>query len=143
RQRQPSPGRRSAGAGASAARRRSVRKVVMRPKVAVSVSPKPPPLRVGIDLGGTKIEGVVMDEAGTERPRLRVATPRDDYAATVEAITSLVDGLLTEAEAAAGAQCTIGVATPGSISPSSGRIQNANSTWLNGRTLGPDLTARL
>ncbi len=115
----------------------------MRPKVAVSVSPKPPPLRVGIDLGGTKIEGVVMDEAGTERPRLRVATPRDDYAATIEAIASLVDGLLAEAGAAAGAQCTIGVATPGSISPSSGRMQNANSTWLNGRTLGPDLAARL
>ncbi|MFN3743685.1 MAG: ROK family protein [Hyphomicrobiaceae bacterium] len=114
----------------------------MRPKVAVST--KPPVLRVGIDLGGTKIEGVVMDEAGAERPRRRIATPRDDYAATIEAIATLVDDLLQEAEAAPGVeQATVGVATPGSVSPLTGLIQNANSTWLNGRPLGADLAARL
>lgn len=116
----------------------------MRTKVSVSVSPKTPPLRIGIDLGGTKIEGVVMDDGGVERPRRRVPTPRDDYAATVEAIATLVEELRAEAETSPGASpCTIGVATPGSISPRTGGMQNANSTWLNGRTLGPDLAARI
>ena len=116
----------------------------MRAPVAVSIARKPPPLRIGIDLGGTKIEGVVMDEAGVERPRRRVPTPRDDYAGTIETIATLVDALRLEAADEPGAaSCTIGVATPGSISPQSGRLQNANSTWLNGTTLGPDLEARL
>lgn len=122
----------------------------MRPKVAVSgppapSAPDPKPLRVGIDLGGTKIEGVVMDEAGNERPRQRVATPRDDYDATVAAIAAMVDNLLAEAAdtGRGSGTATIGLATPGSVSPLTGRIQNANSTWLNGRTLGPDLSAVL
>jgi fructokinase len=116
----------------------------MRPKGAVSVSHKLPALRVGIDLGGTKIEGVVMDETGAERPRRRIATPRDDYVATIDAIATLVDELLQEAEAVPGAaQSTIGVATPGSVSPLTGLMQNANSTWLNGQPLGADLPARL
>ena len=122
----------------------------MKPKVAVSIpsaprQPSPTPLRVGIDLGGTKIEGVVMDDAGNERPRQRVATPRDDYAATIAAIAAMVGSLLADAAAAGhgGGPATVGVATPGSLSPRSGRMQNANSTWLNGRTLGPDLSAAL
>jgi fructokinase len=108
------------------------------------VAEAPAPLRIGIDLGGTKIEGVVMDERGAERPRRRVPTPRDDYAATLEAIATLVDELLAEAGAELGARAvSIGIATPGSVSPRTGQMQNANSTWLNGRTLGPDLAARL
>jgi fructokinase len=122
----------------------------MRPTVPVSTSSasaplKTHPLLVGIDLGGTKIEGVVMGRDGTERPRQRVATPRDDYDATVAAITAMVESLLADAASAGHATgaATIGVATPGSLSPRTGRIQNANSTWLNGRTLGPDLSAAL
>jgi len=122
----------------------------MRPKIAVSSSAAPSvaapkPLRIGIDLGGTKIEGVLMDDAGNEFPRQRVATPRDDYDATVAAIAAMVESLI--ADAGIGGQgigaATIGVATPGSLSPHTARMQNANSTWLNGRTLGPDLSAAL
>jgi fructokinase len=122
----------------------------MRPKVAVSTlsAPslaKPKSLRIGIDLGGTKIEGVLMDEAGNERPRQRVATPRDNYEATVAAIAAMVESLLADATIAGRgrATATIGIATPGSLSPRTGRMQNANSTWLNGRMLGPDLTTAL
>jgi fructokinase len=116
----------------------------MRTTVSMPAARKPAPLRIGIDLGGTKIEGVVMDATGSEHPRRRVPTPRDDYGGTIEAIATLVDELRadTGASVAAGAY-TIGVATPGSISPRTGRMQNANSTWLNGRTLGPDLAGRL
>jgi len=116
----------------------------MRPKVSLSVPYAAPLLRLGIDLGGTKIEGVVMDAGGAERPRRRVPTPRDDYAATLDAIAALVDELLAEAAADAVAPAvSIGIATPGSVSPRSGRMQNANSTWLNGQALGPDLADRL
>jgi fructokinase len=119
----------------------------MRSRVAVSVAAQalPKPLRVGIDLGGTKIEGVVMDEAGSERPRQRSTTPRNDYEATIAAISAMVRSLLAEA-ASVGLRtgaASIGVATPGSLSPHTGRIQNANSTWLNGRALGADLSAAL
>ena len=84
----------------------------MRSTVSMTVARKPTPLRIGIDLGGTKIEGVVMDEAGGERPRRRVPTPRDDYEATIEAIAKLVGDLVAEAgtSAATGA-CTVGIAT--------------------------------
>ncbi len=111
----------------------------------MSVSVQPQSLRVGIDLGGTKIEGVVMDETGNERPRQRLATPRNDYKATIAAITAMVQSVLAEA-AGTGLRtsgATIGIATPGSLSPRTGRMQNANSTWLNGRSLGEDLTAAL
>src|SRR5688572_29685581 len=85
-----------------------------------------------------------MDDAGVERPRRRVPTPRDDYAATIEAIATLVGELRAEAETVPSANpCTIGVATPGSISPRTGGMQNANSTWLNGRTREPDLATRI
>lgn len=115
----------------------------MRTTVSMPVARKPNPLRIGIDLGGTKIEGVVMDETGGERPRRRVPTPRDDYAATIEAIATLVDDLIADAGVSARVSaCTIGIATPGSVSPRTGRMQNANSTWLNGQTLGPDLASR-
>jgi fructokinase len=96
-------------------------------------------MRIGIDLGGTKIEGVALDAPGTERARRRVATPRDDYEATLRAIVDLVAAL----EAEAGTRGSVGVGMPGAISPATGRVKNANSTWLNGRLLKPDLESAL
>jgi len=94
------------------------------------------PDALGIDLGGTKIEALLLDAAGGERWRRRVPTPRD-YAGTVEAIASLVQ----EAEMLA-PDCTVGIGTPGSATPA-GLMKNCNSTWLNGRPLGGDLRSRL
>ncbi len=92
---------------------------------------------VGIDLGGTKIEGLALDK-GVEQARVRVATPRDDYAGTLDAIVNIVSGLVPGGQAA-----TVGVGIPGSIEPSTGLVKNANSTWLIGRPLKQDLEARL
>lgn len=94
---------------------------------------------LGVDLGGTKIEVVVLDPDGHECLRRRVPTPQGNYAATVEAVGDLVES----AEQALGVRCTVGVGTPGAISPATGLIKNANSTCLNGRALGEDLTRRL
>ncbi|WP_295884226.1 ROK family protein [uncultured Thiohalocapsa sp.] len=97
------------------------------------------PGRIGIDLGGTKIEGAVLTAAGELRQRRRIPTPRHDYDATLTAIAELATALSTEGPCAAG----IGVGTPGAISPFDGRLRNANSIWLNGRTLEADLARRL
>src|SRR4029453_3623363 len=91
-------------------------------------------MRIGIDLGGTKIEGIALDES-REVARRRVETPRDDYAATVVALAEVVADL----ERAAGAPGTVGVGIPGTLSPDSGLVKNANSTWLLGRPLKTDL----
>ncbi len=96
------------------------------------------PVRIGIDLGGTKIEAIALDADGRERFRHRVATPRGDYAATVEAVALLV----VQAEAVVG-RSTVGVGMPGVVSPATGLVKNANSTWLNGRPLSEDLASRL
>jgi fructokinase len=95
-------------------------------------------MRIGVDLGGTKIEAVALDRQGRERFRRRVSAPREDYAGTVEAIA----GLVAEAEAVAG-PASVGIGMPGTISPATGLVKNANSTWLNGRPLREDLCARL
>ena len=95
--------------------------------------------RIGIDLGGSKIEIAVLDAAGGEVLRRRVATPAGDYAATLDAIAGLVES----AERERGARCTVGVAMPGALSLATGLVKNANSTCLNGRALKPDLEARL
>src|SRR5262245_2696319 len=92
-------------------------------------------LRIGIDLGGTKIEGIALD-GSREVARIRVDTPRDDYAATLDAIASVVAGL----ERSIGATGTVGIGIPGTMS--SGVIKNANSVWLLGRPLQVDLEAR-
>jgi fructokinase len=94
--------------------------------------------RIGVDLGGTKIEVAVLDETGAARLRRRVASPRD-YAGAVEAIAGLVEG----AEAELGASATVGIGIPGSENPATRLIRGANSTHLNGRPLGADLEARL
>jgi fructokinase len=94
-------------------------------------------VRIGIDLGGTKIEGIVLD-GSRELARVRVDTPRDDYAATLDAIVALIANLRTTA----GAQATVGIGIPGTIA-STGLVKNANSTWLIGRPLQHDLESRL
>lgn len=91
--------------------------------------------RIGIDLGGTKIEGLLIGPNGKEIARCRVKTPRDDYDGTLHEIAGLISGL----EAEANLKATVGVGMPGSISPHSGLAQNANSTWLNGRPFATDL----
>lgn len=98
--------------------------------------------RVGIDLGGTKISGVMLDQHGTELARSRLTTPRDDYRATLEIVSRLV----AELEAAAGRRpgsATVGVGTPGSWQPRLERMKNCNSTWLNDRPLLHDLEGLL
>jgi len=92
-------------------------------------------MRMGIDLGGTKIEAIVLDEAGAERFRERVATPQGDYAGILDAL----HGLASRAEQAAGEACSVGVGTPGAISPASGLMKNSNSVVLNGKPLKADL----
>jgi fructokinase len=91
-------------------------------------------LRIGVDIGGTKIEALALDAAGHEVFRKRIPTPRGDYEATVAAVVSLV------AEAGAG---TVGVGIPGALSRATGRVKNANSTWLIGRSLKEDLEKAL
>ncbi|MEW6320655.1 MAG: ROK family protein [Acidobacteriota bacterium] len=96
-------------------------------------------MRIGVDLGGTKIEGVALALDGRPLARRRVPTPRGDYEGTIGAIVGLVRHLETEV----GATGTVGVGTPGSLSPSTGLMRNANSTWLNGRALAEDLPRAL
>jgi len=95
-------------------------------------------VRIGIDLGGTKIEAIALSAAGQEIARLRVTTPRD-YVACLDAITALV----RELERAAAATGTVGVGIPGTVVPQTGLVKNANSTWLNGQPLERDLAGRL
>lgn len=96
-------------------------------------------MRIGIDLGGTKIEIAVLDEANDIVLRRRVPTPTRSYEATVRAIVDLV----LQVEQDVGARCTVGVATPGALSPATGRMKNANSTCLNGERLDVDLRTGL
>jgi fructokinase len=95
--------------------------------------------RIGIDLGGTKIELIALDDRGGERLRRRVATPQGDYAGTLDAIA----GLAAWAEAELGERATVGIGTPGAISPTTGLMKNSNSVCLNGQPLRQDLEARL
>ncbi len=96
-------------------------------------------MRIGIDLGGTKIEALAIDNQGKELVRHRVDTPRDDYDATIAAI----GGLVQRIEREQGATGTVGAGIPGSISSVTGLVKNSNSTWLNGRTVDRDLSAAL
>jgi len=96
-------------------------------------------LRIGVDLGGTKIEGVALDASGSVQVRRRAATPREDYRATIDAIVALVGDIEQETGEAA----SVGIGIPGTISPFTGLVKNANSTWLNGRPLQRDLETAL
>jgi fructokinase len=95
--------------------------------------------RIGIDLGGTKIEAAAVDGLGAVRVRRRVATPTGNYRATIDAITGLV-GVI---ERQIGETAPIGIGMPGAISPITGLVKNANSTWLIGRPLQRDLETAL
>ena len=96
-------------------------------------------IRIGIDLGGTKIEGIALDAAGGVLWRERVPAPQSAYAQTLDAIAALVRRI----ESGLGEGGSVGVGTPGAASPVSGRMRNCNSTWLNGERLREDLSARL
>lgn len=96
-----------------------------------------PSMRIGIDLGGTKIEAIALSPAGAELARRRVATPRD-YAESLDAIAALVQELERGTD-----EATVGVGIPGAVVPRTGLVKNANSTWLNGRPLGRDLEQKL
>lgn len=96
-------------------------------------------MRIGIDLGGTKVEVIALAESGETLFRHRVPTPRDDYQQTLEAIV----GLVTLAEEKTGEQGTVGIGIPGTLSPYTRRVKNANSTWLNGQPLDKDLQKML
>jgi fructokinase len=95
-------------------------------------------VRIGVDVGGTKIEAVAL-QGSQEIARRRIETPRGHYDATVEAIGALVEGL----EQVTNERGTVGVGIPGTISPATGLVKNANSVWLIGRPLGADLQQRL
>lgn len=92
-------------------------------------------MRIGIDLGGTKIECIAIGEGGREEFRRRVATPRGDYEGTIAAIA----GLVRAADEETGERGTVGVGVPGIPSAATGLMKNANSTWLIGRPFGRDL----
>ncbi|GAB0057665.1 Fructokinase [Candidatus Magnetaquicoccaceae bacterium FCR-1] len=98
-------------------------------------------MRLGIDLGGTKIEIVALDAGGTIRHRRRAPTPQGDYAATLSTMRALVDD--AEARLGLATPIPVGVGIPGSVSPATGLIQNANSTCLIGQDLAGDLAALL
>ena len=102
-------------------------------------------MRIGIDLGGTKIEGLALADDGRELDRRRVAAPRGIYGDTIRAVADLVAAIESAgpAEAAKGQAATVGVGIPGAISPATGLIKNANSTWLIGRPLAEDLSQAL
>lgn len=102
--------------------------------------PRPSPMRLGVDLGGTKIEALALADDGRELVRRRVSTPRA-YDATLDAVASLVADVAREAGASPDA--AVGVGIPGAVVPATGLVKNANSTWLNGRPLGRDFETRL
>src|SRR5687768_2644992 len=96
-------------------------------------------MRIGIDVGGTKIELVTLDRSGGPVYRQRVPTPRGDYDGTVRAIAQLV----AAAETAISCRASVGIGIPGTISPATGVVKNANSVWLNGRPFHLDLEQAL
>lgn len=96
-------------------------------------------IRIGIDLGGTKIEGRAFDSTGHELDRIRIATPKGSYPGTVDAIAEVSESL----EQRNGSRGTVGVGIPGTIVRSTGLVKNSNSIWLNGMPLETDLSSRL
>ena len=95
-------------------------------------------MRIGIDLGGTKIEGIALANSGETLVRQRCSTPRD-YSGTVQAVVDLIGAIETET----GDAGSVGIGIPGTVVPRTGLVKNANSTWLIGRPLGKDLEAAL
>src|SRR4030042_2541488 len=96
-------------------------------------------MRIGVDLGGTKIEAIALREDGRELLRRRVPTPAGGYQAVLRAIASLV----LDIESEIGERGSVGIGTPGALSPATGLIKNSNSTALTDRPLDRDLEALL
>ncbi len=97
-------------------------------------------MRIGIDLGGTKIAGIAIGKDDTVVAVARKPTPRDNYDATIAAIAAMVGELV---EAAGNRDYSVGIGMPGSVSPLTGKVQNANSTWINGRAFQADVQTAL
>src|SRR3989441_6253819 len=96
-------------------------------------------IRIGVDLGGTKIEFVALEHDGRELHRHRIATPRFDYEGTVRAVAESVERIEKEL----GRTATVGVGIPGTVSTKTRLVKNANSTWLNGKPFDKDLSQAL
>src|SRR5690349_5706341 len=96
-------------------------------------------LRIGVDLGGTKIEIIALGPDGRELLRRRIATPKDDY----EAILGAVAALVRETETELGDTGSVGIGTPGSISRATGLVRGSNSICLNGKSIRSDLEKQL
>jgi fructokinase len=99
----------------------------------------PAAFRIGVDLGGTKIEAAALDGHGGFRARRRIITPNGDYDGTIRAIVGLIAGIESEI----GGIATVGIGIPGTIVAATGLVKNANSTWLIGRPLGQDVETAL
>lgn len=97
-------------------------------------------MRLGIDFGGTKIEGIMLDRDGAELARKRIPTPRHDYDASIGAIHNLVLDLERQAGVTA---ARIGIGVPGAVDRENGRVRGGNATWMTDRDLGADLAAAL
>lgn len=95
--------------------------------------------RIGVDLGGTKIEAIALDKEGNEVARQRVATPKNDYQKILLAIADLVE----EVEEKLGEVATIGIGTPGAVSPETGLLKNSNTVCMNGKAINKDLVSLL
>lgn len=95
--------------------------------------------RIGVDLGGTKIEAIVLDQQGEEITRKRVSTPKDDYQQILLTVADLVE----EVEEGLGEVATIGIGTPGAISPATGLLKNSNTVCMNGQSINKDLVSLL
>ncbi|VAW57823.1 Cryptic sugar kinase Mak [hydrothermal vent metagenome] len=96
-------------------------------------------MRIGIDLGGTKIEGIALDDNGEPLIRHRIATPVNDYSSILQVVTDLIHHI----ESACGQACSIGIGTPGAISPSNKCLRNSNTVLLNGQSVKQDIEQRL
>lgn len=96
-------------------------------------------MRIGIDLGGTKIEGIILADDGTVSEKLRKPTPAHDYLATVSTLCDIVEALQKHS----GSRITVGIGTPGALSLSSGKMKNSNSVRLNGKPLQSDIESQL
>lgn len=96
-------------------------------------------MRIGIDLGGTKIEGAVLDSTGLEVVRQRIDSPQGCYVKTLDAIAGLVGRIDPEPDK----RTPVGLGIPGTVSPATGLVKNANSTWLIGHPIDTDLAAQL
>ncbi|NIA70263.1 ROK family protein [Pelagibius litoralis] len=96
-------------------------------------------MQIGVDLGGTKIEAVALSDNGKTLVRQRIATPRQDYGATIRAIAGLIHNVENELKE----RCSVGIGIPGAFSAATGLVKNSNSTWLLGKPLDRDLAKQL